>query len=687
MNLFELFVKTDVDDQASGKLKDLGGKLGNGLKTAAKIGTAAVGAAAAGITALTTAAVNNYAEYEQLVGGVETLFKGSADKVQEYAANAYKTAGMSANEYMSTVTSFSASLLQSLGGDTDKAAEYANQALTDMSDNANKMGTSMELIQNAYNGFAKANYTMLDNLKLGYGGTKEEMARLIKEAAAMTDVQKELGIAVDATDMSFGNIVNAISVVQKNMKITGTTADEAGRTIAGSVQSMKSAWQNLLTGLADGNANIEDLVNNLVETVVGDGTESNLGVLGNILPAVKAALKGAAKVVSQSAPIIAEELPKLMEEILPDLASATANLIVALAEQIPSMAQTLVDAALQIVDEIGNAFAERIPGLSLIFENLETVIISLTAAFAAYKAATAISGVIDALRKATEGQTIAQTLLNAVMNANPFVLVATLIAGLVAAIITLWNTNEGFRNAIITAWETIRETATSVFTAVANFFTETIPNAFQSMVDWIREGISSFISIGSEILTGIYNGIVGSIQKLYEAAKTIILTLAENIIGAENLEKIISLGADLINALSEGIENVVEELVSVGEDVVNSIKKGISNAWEGLKTWFNNLWDSLFKNRTVDVDFETSNPPGNPGANGFSYVPYDGFPAILHEGERVLTAEENKAYNRGATGNTSGITIIQNIQTVPQTPVEFAAATEAYFEQARWAFA
>ena len=167
MNLFELSVKIGVDDQASGKLSKLSSNLGKGLATAAKIGTAAVGAAAAGITALTTAAVNNYAEYEQLVGGVETLFKESAGKVQEYAANAYKTAGMSANEYMSTVTSFSASLLQSLGGDTEAAAEYANQALTDMSDNANKLGTDMSLIQNAYQGFAKSNYTMLDNLKLG----------------------------------------------------------------------------------------------------------------------------------------------------------------------------------------------------------------------------------------------------------------------------------------------------------------------------------------------------------------------------------------------------------------------------------------------------------------------------------------------------------------------------------------
>lgn len=192
MNLFELFVKIGVDDQASGKLGEIGQKLGNGLKKAAKIGTAAVGAAAAGIAALTTAAVNNYAEYEQLVGGVETLFGAGGKSIEEYAAstgrtiaeaqsdydalmrsqaavienasNAYKTAGMSANEYMSTVTSFSASLLQSLGGDTEAAAEYANQALTDMSDNANKMGTSMEMIQNAYQGFAKQNYTMLDNL-------------------------------------------------------------------------------------------------------------------------------------------------------------------------------------------------------------------------------------------------------------------------------------------------------------------------------------------------------------------------------------------------------------------------------------------------------------------------------------------------------------------------------------------
>ena len=164
MNLFELFCKIGVDDQASGKLKDISGKLGNGLKTAAKIGTAAVGAAAAGITALTKAAVDNYAEYEQLVGGVETLFKSSSETVMKYAENAYKTAGMSANEYMATVTGFSAAMIQSLGGDTTKAAELSNMALTDMSDNANKMGSDLETLKTAYAGFSKQNYTMLDNL-------------------------------------------------------------------------------------------------------------------------------------------------------------------------------------------------------------------------------------------------------------------------------------------------------------------------------------------------------------------------------------------------------------------------------------------------------------------------------------------------------------------------------------------
>ena len=216
MNLFELFVKIGVDDQASDKISSLSSKLGSGLATAAKVGAAAVAAAGTAIVAIGKQAVEQYAEYEQLVGGVETLFKQSSDVVQQYAANAYKTAGMSANEYMETVTSFSASLLQSLGGDTEAASKYADMAITDMSDNANKMGTSMESIQNAYQGFAKQNYTMLDNLKLGYGGTKEEMQRLLDDAEKLSGVEYDIS--------SYADIVDAIHVVQTEMGITGTTA-------------------------------------------------------------------------------------------------------------------------------------------------------------------------------------------------------------------------------------------------------------------------------------------------------------------------------------------------------------------------------------------------------------------------------------------------------------------------------
>ena len=359
MNLFELFVKVGVDDQASGKLSDLSSKLGNGLKTAAKIGTAAVGAAATGITALTTAAVKNYAEYEQLVGGVDTLFKDASKKVQQYAADAYKTAGMSANDYMANATAFSASIISSLGGDSEKAAEYANRAMVSMRDNANKMGTSLDSIVQTYQSLSRGNMAMLDNLKLGYGGTKAELERLIKDAASYTDIQKELGITVDASSMSFDNIVNAIAVVQGKLGIAGATAAEAGTTIEGSVNSMKAAWQNLLTGLADGNADIETLVDNLVTTIVGDGTENNLGVIGNILPAVETALNGAGKLIDKALPIIIDKIPEFIEKYLPKILESGVSIVLQLALGLIKAIPSLVKSIPQIIYSIVNAFKSK----------------------------------------------------------------------------------------------------------------------------------------------------------------------------------------------------------------------------------------------------------------------------------------------------------------------------------------
>lgn len=656
MNLFELFVKIGVDDQASGKISTLSSKLGTGLSAAAKVGVAAVGAAAAGITALTTAAVNNYAEYEQLVGGVETLFEGSAEKVQQYASDAFRTAGMSANDYMATVTSFSASLLQSLGDDTEKAADYADSAITDMADNANKMGTSIEMIQNAYSGFAKGNFTMLDNLKLGYGGTQAEMERLLEDAQAISGIEYDIS--------SFADITEAIHVMQEEMGIAGATALEAGITIEGSVNSMKGAWQNLLTGLADGNADIGELVDDLVTTIVGDGTESNLGVIGNILPAVETALTGASTLVSELIPQIVQIIPSVITKNLPILAEAAISIVqslvdgisnnqemlmttafetitylatslismfpqivelglglmVSLANGIADNVDELLPAVLEAVTSIGNALIENAPelinaGIELAsaimngileqFEGLEPIIMAVVAALGTYKAITLASEI------ASKALAAGQLLVNAAMNANPITLVVTLIAGLVAAVITLWNTNEGFRTAVITAWEAIKSAASTIFTAIAEFFTVTIPEAFNSFVTFISTGVSNFLSIGSEI--------------------------------------------------------------------VANIKQGITDAWNGLVEWFNGIWDSLFGGRSVDVGVSGSGTATVDGshAGGLAYVPYNGYIAELHQGERVLTAAEAANYNNPRPS----VNIVQNIYSEARTAADLMQ--EALYHQER----
>ena len=343
MDVFDLVARIRLDsseyEQGVGKAKGTFSTLASGVKTGlatvAKVGAAAVTAAATGVAALTKMGIEGYAQYEQLVGGVETLFKDSQGAVMQYAENAYKTAGMSANEYMETVTSFSASLIQSLDGDTAKAAEVGNMAITDMSDNANKMGTSIEMIQNAYNGFAKQNYTMLDNLKLGYGGTKEEMQRLIDDA---NKVKKANGEMADLSIDSFADVSEAIHIMQTEMGITGTTAREASSTIEGSISMMKGAWQNLVVGMADENANMEVLINNFVD--------STATAAENLLPRIEQTLKGIGDLITALAPVIAEALPKLVESVLPSLLQAAVSLVTALVKGIITALPAVYDALL-----------------------------------------------------------------------------------------------------------------------------------------------------------------------------------------------------------------------------------------------------------------------------------------------------------------------------------------------------
>lgn len=352
MNLLDLFVKISVQDEASENVETLSGKFKNGLATSAKVGAAAVGAAATGIAVLTKNALNNYAEYEQLVGGVDTLFKDSSAKVQEYAANAYKTAGLSANEYMDTVTSFSASLLQSLGGDTEAAADMANVAITDMSDNANKMGTDMASIQNAYQGFAKQNYTMLDNLKLGYGGTKEEMQRLIDDANALNASQ---GKYTNYSIESYADIVSAIHDVQVEMGIYETTTDEASTTIQGSVSSMKAAWGNLLVGIADDNANFKTLTEQFVDSLVTVGE--------NIIPRINIIIQGLTQLITEASQTIIPLAVQILLENLPSIVAAGMDLIIALVSGILDNIDMLIDCVLEMVDVIVDKLIDNLPKL------------------------------------------------------------------------------------------------------------------------------------------------------------------------------------------------------------------------------------------------------------------------------------------------------------------------------------
>lgn len=367
----------------------------------------AIKEATAALVDLSKQSIMGFAEQEQLIGGVDTLFKESSAQVQQYANEAYKTAGLSANQYMETVTSFSASLLQSMGGDTQAAAEKANRAITDMSDNANKLGTDMTSIQNAYQGFAKQNYTMLDNLKLGYGGTKQEMERLVAEAAAMTKEQEKLKVAVDAGDLSFSNIVDAISVVQEHLDIAGTTADEAATTIEGSANAMKSAWSNLITGMSNENLDLDKLVQNVIDSVniFADNLTTRLQVMlprfadgmtqlvnglvpyvgpamEMLLPALVQGVGGLVSGVVQALPAAVEAItaviPMLVEQLtilLPQILNAGIDIIAALAsgigENLPALIPAAVDAIITVaeglvdhVDEIIIAAGSLIAGLT-----------------------------------------------------------------------------------------------------------------------------------------------------------------------------------------------------------------------------------------------------------------------------------------------------------------------------------
>ena len=539
------------------------GKIGSAVNTAVKASAAAVGAASAGVAALGTACINAYADYEQLVGGVETLFKDSADTIQTYADNAYKTAGLSANEYMETVTSFSASLLQSLDGDTEKAAAAADLAITDMADNANKMGTAMESIQNAYQGFAKQNYTMLDNLKLGYGGTKEEMQRLLADAEKLSGVKYDLS--------SYADVVEAIHVIQTEMGITGTTAKEASTTIQGSVASMKAAWANLMVGMADDTQDFDLLLSNFIESI---GT-----VADNLLPRIGIVIEGMGKLVAGLAPEIASALPTLTNELLPNLVELGVQSIGALVQGIQENGDSLAAGALSIVGTLAEGIAELLP---MVADTAASLVVSLA------------DGLTESLPNIIPIaiETISTLVENLTENANTIIeagiqIILALGEGLIAALPQLIETvpqivinianviNDNAPKLVDTALYLITRLATGLLAA-----TPTILANIPKIIEAIVAAFMAFqwLNLGKQLIDKVANGVKKAGKSMATAAKNAFSKFKAKITGSEVATELKSIGKYIIDGIVGGIKNSLKNIAAVAgkiKDTLLSKLKGL----------------------------------------------------------------------------------------------------------------
>ena len=589
----KLIIKTLLDNsQLKSGLSDMNSMVSGAsakVGTFAKVGAAAVGTAvAAGTTAAATLvkkSVEGYATFEQMVGGVETLFGAGGQSMEEYAQstgktvgeieskynslmtaqttvlnnakNAYKTAGLSANDYMETVTSFSASLIQSLGGDTEKAASYANRAITDMSDNSNKMGTNMRDIQNAYQGFAKQNYTMLDNLKLGYGGTQEEMKRLIKDASQMTDVQQKLGVTVDESSLSFGNIVNAISVMQESLGIAGTTSKEAATTIEGSLNSAKAAWENLVVGMADDNADFDTLVQNFVDTAST--------AFENMLPRIEIALTGLGQLIEKLLPVIVQKVPEIIMQTLPGLINAGIQMVSALGQGLMQYLPELISYATQLVVQLVQGLVSALPKIVEFASRLiQTIVTSLV---------NAAPDLIDA------GKELIEFLVNGIAENLPNIVQT--ITDLISNINSFWAEN----GPEFIKWGTdLLSNLIAGITQAVPVLLQNLPGIIQSMVEGLLNNGPVLIECGLKLLLQLIEGILSCIPDILVAIPQIIAAIVEAFVNYDWL----GLGTEVINFVKDGMGESWDNIVAFFTET-------IPNFIQSIFDWFNELPGKLLE--------------------------------------------------------------------------------------------
>lgn len=609
----------DAAEKAGSSFSEVESKGTSVFSTVAKAGVAAFAAVGSAALAFGGMALSAYSNYEQLSGGVAKLYgsgqtlvayaqeqgKAVAEVRDEYnslnpavalmsenASKAWQTAGMSANQYMEQATSFSAALINSLGGDTVKAAQQTDVAMRAMSDNVNTFGSNMTDVQNAYQGFAKQNFTMLDNLKLGYAGTKEGMQQLIDDANAYAAAN---GQAADLSIDSFSDIVTAIELVQEKQGIAGTTAREGATTIEGSINEVKGAWDNLVAGIGSPDADMTALIDNLM-TALGD-------VATNVVPAVQRigegivnALPGAlAGLQEKLAPVLSEALAGAWNAATAVFAQLGINIPTIDASQVQGAIDGLVSAFQQLSDVLGpivtGVIQSIVDALGFLAENGQALLPVIAAVAAAFMAWQAITGVLNLVAAA-------QAALNFVMSMNPIMIVIVAIAALVAALVALWMTNEDFRNAVIAAWDAISSTAATVWGAVVEFFTVTVPGAIQSLIGWfgalpgniagfLGSVVSSVASFVGSVVSGAASagsGFLNNIVSFIGAVPGSVAGFLGDVIGnvgsfvGQMASNAIDAASQFASNLISGLSSIPGQVVSIGSNIVEGIASGIRNA-------------------------------------------------------------------------------------------------------------